>query len=91
MEAIKKKSINKEKFLICLDPLLLPPNKEKKLGTFFAILTPSLLPKIRKSEHFLGGVPETKFGNFKPHSEWIPLKSKAFLKRVLKLTQKGPR
>ena len=36
----KIKSINKEKFLIGLDPLPPPPNLEKKLGNFFSLLDP---------------------------------------------------
>ena len=50
-----KKCLNKEIVLIYLDPLPPSPNKEiKNKEIFVPFLTPSLLPKIRKSDIFLG-------------------------------------
>ena len=48
----KRKSINKETPLETWTPS--PLTWKKKSGIFLAFLTPSHLPKIRKSEHFLG-------------------------------------
>ena len=48
--SLPKMCVNKEIVLIYYDPLPPPPNEEmKNMEIFVSFLTPSLLPKIRKS------------------------------------------
>ena len=74
-EAIQKKSINKENVLIFLDPLP-PPNKEKNRKCL---------------SHFLGEFHKPNLAILNHKQSGYYKKSKAFLKRVLKLTQKDPK
>jgi len=54
-------------------------------------LTPSLLPKRRKSKHFLGEFQKPNLAILNHNQSGYQVKSKAFLKRVLKLNQKDPK
>ena len=75
---IKKKCVKKEIVLIYLDPLPPPPKKEiKNKEIFVPFLTSSLLPKIRKSDIFLGVFKKPNFA-FLNHNQSVYIRSLVF-------------
>ena len=68
-----------------MDPLPPPPNKE----IFVPFLTPSLLPKIRKSDIFSGVFKKPNFA-FLSHNESVNYwKAKEIFEKDAKMYQKG--